>query len=163
MRAGGKTMSTLVYAALTSRRIQAPKDESTAKAPPGLGTYVDTLAALVPGEVLAVHAAIISLTSTKGGMPLWVFWALVGLSVLLYVFGRIGTKAPFEPLDLLRALIPPLAFVGWTLIQKPTAFDANWPGVPEVTRDIIAVIGAAVLAPAAALLGIKSDRTESRT
>ena len=52
-------MSTLAYAALTSRRERSPQGRTESEASPGVGTYVDTLAALVPAEVLALHAAIL--------------------------------------------------------------------------------------------------------
>jgi hypothetical protein len=62
-------MSTLAYAALTTRRKEAsPGTSSNAAAvdadnpkagKPGVGTWVDTAAALVPAEVLAVTAFLI--------------------------------------------------------------------------------------------------------
>jgi hypothetical protein len=155
-------MSTIVFASITSKRIQAPKNRSTTTEPPGVRTYVDTLAALFPGEVLSVHAVIISLAGGQGGAPAWTFWALIFLCVLLYVFARIATKAPFEVWDIPRALIPPLAFVAWTMIQKPTLFDANWPHMVDITRQVIAILGAAVLASAAALLGAMTDKTDPK-
>lgn len=59
-------MSTLAYASLTRRREQAPRGESMRNAPPGVNSYVDALAALVPAEVLSVHALILAVTTETG-------------------------------------------------------------------------------------------------
>jgi len=48
-------MSTLAYQAITKRRDEATPGTSDATSP-GVGKYVDALAALVPAEVLAAHA-----------------------------------------------------------------------------------------------------------
>jgi hypothetical protein len=39
---------------------------SAADSPPGIATYVDALAGLAPGEVLAAHAVIVGLTTSAG-------------------------------------------------------------------------------------------------
>src|SRR4051794_7364855 len=91
-------MSTLAYGALTRKREEAAPDQSTTTAPPGVKTYVDALTALVPAEILALHAFIISVTTkteknaagesvttiTDPATLKWVFWALLILSVVLY-------------------------------------------------------------------------------
>ena len=56
-------MSTWAYAALTTKRINSPSGTSTSTSPPGMSTYIDAVAALVPAEVLALHATIFSLTT----------------------------------------------------------------------------------------------------
>ena len=56
-------MSTLAYAALTARREEASPGTSTTSGAPGMRTFVDALAALVPAEVLSVHAAVLSFTT----------------------------------------------------------------------------------------------------
>ena len=55
-------MSTLAYARLTTSREAAAPHTSTPKSP-GVGTYIDAFAALVPAEVLTLHAVIISYTT----------------------------------------------------------------------------------------------------
>jgi uncharacterized membrane protein YvlD (DUF360 family) len=157
-------MSTIAFGALTRKRIEAAPGTSREQQPPGMRTYVDALAALVPAEVLAVHAIILSFatktvegqtTITDKGTIAVVFWALICLSVLLYFFGRLGKK--LQRWDALRALIPPLAFVGWTMLQKVTAFDTIVPDMAEIPRIAIALIGAVVLSAASSLLANIAD------
>jgi hypothetical protein len=79
-------MSTLAYAALTTSREQSAANTSTS--PPGVSTYVDAVAALVPAEVLTLHALILSVTTeTVGGSTKIIavttlFWAFFGLTIL---------------------------------------------------------------------------------
>ena len=92
-------MSTLAYAALTKRREDAQPNTSVTQAPPGVGTWVDSLAALVPAEVLAALGFLLSLMTekTSDGATIitavtelrFTFYALALLSVLLYVSGRL--------------------------------------------------------------------------
>ena len=58
-------MSTVGYAALSTRRGQGQKGMTTSREPPGIGTWIDAAAALVPAEVLGLHAIILSLATTK--------------------------------------------------------------------------------------------------
>lgn len=58
-------MSTLAYAALTAKRQTTSAGESTTSGQPGMKTYVDVLAALVPAEVLAAHAAVLGFTTKQ--------------------------------------------------------------------------------------------------
>jgi hypothetical protein len=161
-------MSTLAYAALTNRRVQATSGTSTTTSPPGLKTYADAVAALVPAEVLSLHAVILSIT-TKTALkddgtsavtitdPVtlrWAFWGLVTLSIFLYLVPRFRTKDRF---DFARAVIPPAAFVAWTMLQKATAFDAVDPKLGEVPRTVIALFAAVVLGVLAAVLASSAD------
>ena len=57
-------MSTLAYAAMTRKREEAQPGTSTTSHAPGLKTYVDALAALVPAEVLTAHGAVLTFTTT---------------------------------------------------------------------------------------------------
>ncbi|HXY69299.1 MAG TPA: hypothetical protein VEH62_07590 [Gemmatimonadales bacterium] len=163
-------MSTLLYGALTTRRLCAQPGTSETTAPPGLGTYVDALAALVPGEVLALHALFLSVTTAtvvdRDGFPQvtitepvtlrWAFAGLIVLSVVLYLVPRFRTR---EKLDVGRALIPPLAFVAWTMLQRATAFDAVFPSLGDAPRTVIALFAAAVLGLVAARLAGSADRS----
>lgn len=162
-------MSTLMYAAMTHRRQAAQPLRSTSDQPPGVGTYVDALAALVPAEVLSVHAALLTFTTdtvVQDGKPVvtitepktlaWAFWALLLLSVVVYV----AAPGKMAELDWARASIAPFAFVGWTMLQKATAFDAVAPGLAPAPRNAIAVIGAVVLGLAASALAARADRQE---
>jgi hypothetical protein len=164
-------MSTVLYGALTERRNTSAPREST-KEKTGINTYVDALAALVPVEVLALHAAILELTTTseegEGGEDAttitepgtleWVFWALLGLSVVLYVLGLRHRPVGW---GWLRLAIPPLALLGWMLVQNPSAFDVVDPGLGSADKAAIAAIGAVLLGALAALLGQWADRTRA--
>ena len=168
-------MSTLAYGALTETRKQAPSGTST-RTQPGLGTYVDIFTALVPAEVLAAHAFILTLatktTKAAHGKSAVVitqktalqatFWVLLVMSAALFFAGRWlkGGQKRFDwRWDVVRLLIPPAAFLGWTMIQKNTAFDAvfSWRGDG---RAIAAVLGALVLSFVAGLLSVQADRKE---
>jgi hypothetical protein len=163
-------MSTLAYAALTNRRIQATPGTSGAEEPPGVKSYVDAVAALVPAEVLSLHAVILSITTsrspgtdgntvttiTQPGTLRWAFFGFIVLSVVLYVVPRFQTR---DRLDFLRGSIPPLAFVAWTMLQRTTAFDAVWPSLGDAPRTAIALFAAVVLGLMAAKLAGKADQT----
>ncbi len=157
-------MSTAAYAMLTSKREQAQPGTSSTTSPPGVKSWVDALAALVPAEVLAVHAVIISFTTstvnnatqiTAPETLKGVFVALVVVSAVLYWLVH---RAQWDVWDYFRILIPPLAFVGWTMLQKTTAFDAVAPNLPEAPRFAIAVIGGVVLGAAATALSYRADQ-----
>jgi hypothetical protein len=144
--------------------------------PPGLRTYVDVFAALVPAEVLAAFAFLLPVFTTTdvttGGAAdsgtisiseptaaLWAFWGLAVASALLYVFGRLFR---LDKLDIARILIPPLAFIGWIMLQHPVVFAAA--GGPEWStgeRTVVAVVLAIVLSAAAASLAHKADEAVS--
>jgi hypothetical protein len=164
-------MSTLAYAAMTRKREQAEPGTSTTTGAPGVSTYVDALAALVPAEALTAHAAILTFTTdtvtnangraiitvTDPGTLVWVFYALIVVSMVLYAVGRLMAKE-WDRLDWLRMLIPPLAFVGWTMLQKATAFDAVAPHFQQAGRSATAIIGAILLGLIAAALAYRADQ-----
>src|SRR5687768_15446016 len=144
-------MSTLAYAAMTQARVNAPARTSMKTGgSPGVKSYVDALAALVPAEVLAAHATILTFTtSTTGGTVtitkpqalVIAFYGLIALSLILYAGARL-MASKWDKWDWVRMLIPGLAFVGWTMLQKATAFDAVTHGVlDEATRNVIAILG----------------------
>ena len=54
--------------------------------------------------------------------------------------------------------IPPLAFVGWTMLQPTTAFDAIAGVITPDWRWTIGLALGLVLGVAATLLGIKADQ-----
>lgn len=171
-------MSTLAYAALTSQRDDAQPGTSTSTSAPGVRTYVDALAALVPAEVLSLHALMLSVTTqVKGNQttitePDTLSWALLGLLVLsigLYAVPRI-VNGKWDRWDWLRLAIPPLALVGWTMLQRSTAFDAAVQvlkqdhvltnDVSDATRTVIALFLAVVLGAAATLLAYQADQKQ---
>jgi hypothetical protein len=160
-------MSTLAYASLTTTREAAAPGTSSSTSP-GVGMYIDAFAALVPAEVLTLHALIISYTMRTtdhvtaiiaGDEPIlhFSFWGLIVLSMILYAGPRLFAKK-WDGWDFLRVLIPPLAFTGWTMLQKMTVFDAMYPDIPEATRTIVALFLAVVLGLAAVALAYEVDK-----
>lgn len=162
-------MSTLSYAAITTRRLESPKRMSRGPSAPGVGTYVDAMAALVPAEVLTLHALLLTVTTeTRGDTTTitdaqtlkWSFVALIVLCIVLYVWPRLISKS-WEKLDVIRAAIPPLAFVAWTMLQRATAFDAVKPStMRDSVRSAIAFFLAVLLGLLATSLAGKADAAD---
>ena len=162
-------MSTLAYAQLTTRREEAQPNTSTSTSPPGVRTYVDALAALVPAEVLTLHALILSVTTkvennvtkiTEPGTLRWAFLGLLIVCVGFYVVPRLLAKKWDRLLDWFRMAIPPLAFVGWTMLQRAIAFDAAFPNVNDAARTVSALFLAVVLGAGASVLAYKADQKQ---
>jgi hypothetical protein len=168
-------MSSILYGAMVAKREAAQPNESTDKEPPGVSSYLDSLAALVPAEVLALHAVILGFCTTKAAGSngvaeitepdtlKWAFWALLILSSLLFLFGRqqsagADTKTAPTKTTLIQALIPPAAFVAWTMLLPASAFDTVDSGLAVGARDTIAVIAAVVLGVVAVRLGYKLNK-----
>ena len=161
-------MSTIAYALFTTAREKAKKNTSRKESPPGVSTYVDALVALVPAEVLTLHGAILSVTTktenattqiTAPGTLIWAFYGLIALSIVLYVIPRWKT-GKLDKLDWLRAAIPPLAFVGWTMLQRATAFDAVCGSLAEAPRTVVALFLGVLLGILAASLAYKADQKQ---
>lgn len=159
-------MSTLAFAAFTNRREEAAAGTSTSKNPPGVSTFIDALAALVPAEVLTLHALILSVTTTTAANVTtitdsatlkWAFGGLIVLSIVLYVVPRLRN---WGMLDYLRVAIPPLAFVGWTMLQRSTAFDAIAPALKDAPRTAAGLFLAVLLGVLAATLASQADKKE---
>jgi len=166
-----------VYGVLNKKREISPANETKAAEPPGLGTYLDAVTALVPAEVLAINALLLTFLidqEKKGSDPLTaitdvgatklLFWLSILACVVFYVFGDRVQNAKegagtglFENLNWLRALLPAAAYVAWTMLQKSTAFDAVAPDMSKYSRLVVAVIAAAILGVIAKRLGDKSD------
>jgi hypothetical protein len=179
-------MSTLAYAQLTNAREAATPGTSTTTNKPGMQTYLDAFAALVPAEVLTLHALIISVTTeipkvAKASTDVaasavsaasaaaarilpdamqtlqYSFWGLVAASAALYAAPRLmGGK--WDNYDWLRVLIAPLAFVGWTMLQRTTAFDAAFPALQQAPRTVIALFLGAALGAITAGLALQADK-----
>lgn len=164
-------MSTLAYARLTQAREEASPGTSTSAQAPGVRTWIDALAALVPAEVLVAHATLIAaMTTTQKAMNgqsitvitepttlKYSFYALIVLAIVLYVGAR-GMAKKWDNLDFARMLIPGCAFVGWTMLQRTTAFDAAWPQVTSGARTAVALIGAIALGVLVSVLAYSADQ-----
>jgi hypothetical protein len=57
-------------------------------------------------------------------------------------------------------IIPPLAFVGWTMLQRSTAFDAVFPTMPQAARTVAALFLGAVVGGLAAALAYQADQQD---
>jgi len=166
-------MSSFVYGLVTSKRMASPAGQSQKNAAPAMTTYVDTLAALVPAEALALYSAVVIPNVTKtvsaGGKaetvissPGLLEWSCAGLMVLsaaLYLVGRYK-NARLTPWDIPRFLIPPAALAAWMLVQNPGVFDVWWPGSAIGERVIIAAFAAIVLGVLAKSLGYQADMAQ---
>jgi len=174
----GGHMSTLAYGSMTNLRQNAAPGTSTSTSPPGSSPYADVLAALVPSEVLVAHAAIVAATSSpaKGakdangaeavatainaadmGLLSASLWMLMIASIILFVLAR-RSGGTWERYDLLRMLIAPAAFFGWTMLQRTSAFDAAFPGVTTSQRSVYAILLALAFGAITAALAIKADK-----
>lgn len=175
-------MSTVSFGALTTRREKSDSGTSKTSQPPGLNSYIDILAALVPAEVLAIHAIIIAAATTTNrgqsqitqpGTLRLAFWLLVGLAALLFVLGRRPAPTPaailqqsetaaprwqhLEWQDLIRVAIPPAAFVGWTMLEPTSVWNVVVPNMSTGTRTLIALVGAVLLAAVTKALASHAD------
>ena len=157
-------MSTLAYAEFTTRREEAVPGSSSSQSPPGVSTFVDALAALVPAEVLTLHALTLSATTTTADKvttisdPVTLQWAFAGLIILSIVLYAVPRFRKWDKLDYLRVAIPPLAFVGWTMLQRSTAFDAIAPGMKDAPRTVAGLFLGVVLGLVASTLANKADQ-----
>jgi hypothetical protein len=163
-------MSTLLYAELTSKRDAAQPGRSQTDGQPGVKTYVDALAALVPAEVLTVHGVILTVTTavdagvttiTHPQTLAVMFWVLLVMATGLYAAWRLYHKR-WDDWDWLRMLLPPLSLLGWLMLQRSTAFDAVWPTLDAGPRTAAAVVLAVVLGAAAVMLAYKADQSDPK-
>lgn len=158
-------MSTLAYGAISRKRAEATAEESAHDEPPGLNAYVDALTAIVPAEVLAIHAVVISnATETVDGETTitapdqlgFFFWVLVVGSVALYLAGR--ERIVPKGWDWIRMLIPAAAFIGWTMLQPTTAFDGVAPDFDADWRWAYGLTIALAVSLLAGVLGVVQDK-----
>ena len=144
-------MSTIVYGGLTrsvERDRQLAVQEGTAETPDQkLAKITQAVTALVPTEVLAIHAAVLayatvigdggSTTVTKPDLLKWSLPFLAAVAIALYF---IGHRGPLEPVDVGRALIPATAFVTWTLLMGTSAAT---PWIEDLDRGWLILFGGA--------------------
>jgi hypothetical protein len=178
-------MSTMAYGVISAQRQAASKGQSKEEKSPGFGSYVDVMAALVPVEILAANAALLPVMSTtsqdpKSGAAVTtitepstlklVFWLSIVACVLLYVASQLArakkeraaadkgkAAARWGYANWVRMLIPAGAYVGWTMLQKSTAFDAIAPSMNQSLRLTLAVFAAIALAVVAKALSDQAD------
>ena len=177
-------MSTMAYGVISAQRQAAPQGESKEEKSPGFGSYVDVVAALVPAEILAANAALLPVmtstsedpkgsavtTITEPGTLKLVFWLSIASCIFLYVASQLSRAkkeraahgmgketAKWGFANYVRMLIPAGAYVGWTMLQKSTAFDAIAPGMSQSLRLTLAVFAAIALGVVAKGLSDQAD------
>jgi hypothetical protein len=160
-------MSSVAAGALARKRAEAPQNKSKVEAHPGLKTYVDTLTALVPAEVLALHAAVYAALTKKSGDEViitdekWLefaFYALIVFSVLFYLVGY--QKRKFNLWTVLEGFIPPFAFVLWCMSQQTSAVDAAF-DLSDGGRQTLVILGTALVTLMAAAVPIAVDKAKA--
>jgi hypothetical protein len=142
-------MSTILYANLTKRRKIVKTEDDKGKIP----EILDGIAAIIPAEILTLHALALQFTTktetnasgeavtsiTAAGTLVIAFFFLF---VLCMVFYWVGAGFPnirsWKIEEWARAIVPALAFVCWTMLQKSTAFDALAPSFTSPLRFILA-------------------------
>jgi hypothetical protein len=176
-------MSAYVYGANTRNRERAGKNKSDLTDPPGLSPFVDSLVALVPVEVLVIHAGATAFFSptkldnpeVKWGLTI-TFAACIALSIFLYARGHKGgiltsgeslEGQVWDSKDLGRMLIPAVAFVAWTMAQRETAWDAVVAVAPildssQHTRAAVAAVLGVASVYLAARSSYKQDNINAR-
>ena len=166
-----RVLSTVAFAQLAASRQQT--DPSAPQKGPG--KYADILAAIIPAEVIAAHAFIVSSATevksvTIAGKPEQVtdvtdpaalkvaFFGLVLASIVLYAMTKLSTSARWHAWDYVRMMIPPTAFVAWTLVTEPSAFDGFDQGdLNDTTQIAVGVVAAVILGAVAKLCQDKAD------
>jgi hypothetical protein len=180
-------MSSVAFGALQTRREKSDSGTSKSEQPPGLNSYIDVLAALVPAEVLAIHALVIAAvttpnphgqaTITDAATLRLAFWLLIGMSAALFILGRRPVATPavvrqqsagtvplwqrWEWQDWIRLLIPPAAFVGWAMLEPTSVWNAMAPHMSSGTRILIPLVGAVLLAAVTKALTSHADKKPS--
>lgn len=144
-------MSAALYGALNAQREATEGEKSKRDKSPGFGTYVDVVAALVPAEILAANALLISLmVSTKkesgksvttitdpGSMKLMFVLSIV-LSIVLYVLGdrtraRVAARKREEEVG--NDEVEVISWGGWNYLRAliPAAAYVAWTMLQKAT------------------------------
>ena len=158
-------MSTLAYASLTNQRFAAAPEKGANDPQTGVKTYVDALSALVPAEVLAAHGVVINFIYNNGfgqhkeTVIAALFWALAAVSSLLFVAPRLLGGTAWMRGDILRALIPPAAFVGWSILQPVSLIDGWCKGIDKQLGSAFVIVLAIVLGILTSVLANKAAET----
>lgn len=157
LQAGGCCMSTVLYGRFTTAaeihpavQPAADGDETAAQKAAALGQRI---AALVPSEVLVVYGAVLasavnkaddgSTTVTNPDLLKWSIPVLAIVSLILYAIARTGS---WGRKDAGRIIIPPLAFIAWTLLTTTSglplfkAFSWISEGVEFLVGGVIAIL-----------------------
>ncbi len=120
--------------------------------------FAAKVAALVPSEVLLVHAIVLAATTTAAEdgsttvtEPGILKASLIVLALLAGVLFAIGKRTAWTASDGVRVLLPPGAFVAWTLLIGTSAIT---PWLGDTKRGWVFLAGGAL----AAILLVLADR-----
>jgi hypothetical protein len=169
-------MSALAYGRIVRRRgTLAPEALADADAASGQddNKLITALAGVVPVEVVAAHGIIIAAATTtddsgvtmiKEGAsdPLKLsLIGLVALAVILYLFGRGLNFRTWTPIDVVRLLLPPVAFVIWTALIGTSALTPWIQQLGDISHLWVtiaaAIVGAVVVAISVLVAPPKAD------
>ena len=144
-------MSVFAYAEMVKQgerrqraRIGRTKETATTTETNGSSTskIVTAVAALVPAEILAVHAAILGRTTTMDeqgtttitNAPVlqWSLPFLLLLAIAIFVFTRGGSH--WGKVDIVRMLIPCVAFLVWMALIGTSALSPWIAKLPQAMR-----------------------------
>jgi hypothetical protein len=150
-------MSAALYGALNAQREATEGEKSKKDKSPGFGTYVDVVAALVPAEILAANALLISLmvttkkesgksvtTITDPSSMKLMFVLSIVLSVVLYVLGdrtRARVAASKREEEAGANEVEVISWGGWNYLRAliPAAAYVAWTMLQKATAfDAIA-------------------------
>jgi len=156
-------VSSFAYGALARHRERSDVPEHAAVA-----RWIDTVAAVVPAEALAIQVAAVDLATTttrdinsnvvttisNPGFLRLTFLVLFILSGILYALAHVLVERgrAWDPLDFARTLLPPFAFVAWTLGMKASVMDAVLPEFSDTSRNTAALVLGVILVVLAYLL-----------
>jgi hypothetical protein len=152
------TMSALLYGYMVRQRRTKAKLAALESASPEVAQenkLATSVAALFPADVLTVHAFILSKATTTdadGNTTITnaallresLLWLLLG-TIVVYVIGRGLSK--WSPTDVVRLLIPPIAFVVWAAVLGTTTSLTPWvtgltAPVGPLPKDVFVLIAA---------------------
>ncbi len=181
-------MSTALYGNIVNERQAQTPAAAGAEAvtgTPGRSHYVEVVAALVPAEVLSLHAVIMSYVlnarpgvgnvspqsgANEGGHTAmnWISalpkadvdvlkWSFFGLILLSLALYAFPRfiARHWDKFDWIRMSIAPIAFCAWTMLQPVTAFDALGMSITPLGRTVAALFLAVILAGVANALSKK--------
>ncbi len=153
-------MSSILYGRLTKTVESTPALQLTEAEPTPaerLAAFAQKVAALVPAEVLTVHAIVLAYATSsdddgstiveKPDLLKATFVVLLITAAILYAIGRYGPPA-WKPVDWLRMILPAIAFAAWTML---TGTSAATPWFEDIDRGWLLLAGGVAAALALAI------------
>jgi hypothetical protein len=143
-------MSAFLYGRLI-RQQEALKGDTAAAARAEQNKLVTTVAALIPTEIIALHALMVSCTTTTSHgittitkrAPLQAsLIVMILLSVVVFVIGRSGKE--WTKRDFVRVWLPPAAVLAWTGLIGTSALSP-WVAAWDQAYVVLAASALAVV------------------